>query len=167
MKVVTYLGFTVLSIFIQFCVMDYIQEKIQLPVQNVTSQKETLSDILKNISSKPHALYYRTHSATKSLLSKSPKIYSNSSMPAVPLGLGITDASTTTIFDVLYEENTTDTEVTSTTEIYFTSTEYDNITEITFFDTKNKSLNVPSTTPKNRISNHCECNLLVSGLTVS
>ncbi|PZC82370.1 hypothetical protein B5X24_HaOG210411 [Helicoverpa armigera] len=66
--------------------------------------------------------------------------------------LGTTDA-TTTIFDVLYDENTSETDVTSTTtELYFTSTEFDNVTEITFYDIKNKSSDVPSTTSK--ISQH-------------
>ncbi|KAJ8726356.1 hypothetical protein PYW07_001054 [Mythimna separata] len=164
MKIITYLAFTFLSILIQFCVMDYIQEKIQTeetPKLDVTTQKQILSDLLKNISSKPHALYYRTHDVmSRSLKNTSPsRIYSNSSMSDVNLG---TTEGTTTIFDVLYDENTSDTEATTetTTEMYTTSTEFDNFTEITFFETKNQSSSFPSTIPKTKISLHCDCNLL-------
>ncbi|KAF9822947.1 hypothetical protein SFRURICE_018121 [Spodoptera frugiperda] len=161
MKVITYLAFTFLSILIQFCVMDYIQEKIpteQPENLSVTTQKEILHDLLKNISIKPHALYYRTISS-RSLKNASPsKIYNNSTMP--DLSIGATDG-TTTVFDVLYDENTSDIEVaTSTTEMYYTSTEYDNITEITFFETKNKSSSVPSVKPKTSFNMPCDCNLL-------
>ncbi|CAH1644930.1 unnamed protein product [Spodoptera littoralis] len=161
MKVITYLAFTFLSILIQFCVMDYIQEKIETEESvnlSVTTHKEILNDLLKNISGKPHALYYRTIS-NRSLKNASPsKIYNNSSMADV--STGATDG-TTTILDVLYDENTSDIEVaTSTTEMYYTSTEYDNITEITFFETNNKSSSVPSLTPKTSFNMPCDCNLL-------
>lgn len=164
MKVITYLGFTFLSILIQFCVMDFIQEKIQTEDTtnlDVTTKKEILNDLLKNISSKPHALYYRTHVMTRSLTNMPPsKVYNNSSMPEVTLA---TTDGTTTVFDVLYDENTSDTEATPTsTEMYYTSTQFDNLTEITFFETKNKSSMVPSTTPKINYNMHCDCNLLVS-----
>lgn len=162
MKVITYLAFTVLSILIQFCVMDYIQEKNQSDESaalNVTTHKDVITDLLKNISVKPHALYYRTHVMSRSLKNTSPsKNYNNSSLSET--SLGTTDA-TTTIFDVLYDENTSETDVTSTTtELYFTSTEFDNVTEITFYDIKNKSSDVPSTTSKVSFNLHCECNLL-------
>ncbi|KAF9415045.1 hypothetical protein HW555_007201 [Spodoptera exigua] len=145
----------------KFCVMDYIQEKIQteeLLNLSVTTQKQILNDLLKNISSKPHALYYRTLTS-KSLKKVSPsKLYNNSTMPDV--SIGTTDGSTT-VFDVLYDENTSDIEVaTSTTEMYYTSTEFDNITEITFFETKNNSSSVPSHKPKFSHNMPCECNLL-------
>lgn len=165
MKVITYLAFTFLSILIQFCVMDFIQEKIQSEDTanlDVTTQKQILNDLLKNISSKPHALYYRTHVMSRLLKNTSPsKIYDNSSMSEVTLG---TTEGTTTVFDVLYDENTSDTEAITeiTTEMYSTSTEFGNLTEITFFETKNKSSSVPSTTPKIKFSLHCYCNLLVS-----
>lgn len=163
MKVITYLAFTFLSILIQFCVMDYIQEKIQTDETvnlDVTTQKQILSDLLKNITSKPHALYYRTHVMSRSLKDTSPsKMYPNSSMTEANLG---TTDGTTTIFDVLYDDNTTDADTTpTTTEMYFTSTEIDNLTEITFYETKNKSSD-PRTTPKTNFSMHCDCNLLVS-----
>lgn len=162
MNVITYLSFTVLSIFIQFCVMDFIQEKLQAdddPVHLNVSQKESLSEILKNISHKPHALYYRTQ--TKRSLKISSSTISNISSALVTLG---TTEATTTLFDVLYDDNTSDSDVTSTTEMYFTSTDYDNITEITFFENKNKSSNSPSfsSKPKTSLTDHCECNLLVS-----
>ncbi|XP_075992300.1 tectonic-1-like isoform X1 [Anticarsia gemmatalis] len=167
MKVITYLGFTVLSIFIQFCVMDFIQEKIDLKTQlsnaSITYQKKVVDDLLKNISSKPHALYYRAHASRTvkrspvALSSFPEKTFSNSSIPAVPLGT--TDVSTT-IFDILYDENTSDAETSSTTETIFTTTDFENITEITFFETKNMSIDIPKTVPKINFRKYCGCNLL-------
>lgn len=64
MKVITYLGFTLLSILIQFSVMDFIQERLQPDekplISNITSNRKLFRDILQEYSKKPHALYYRT-----------------------------------------------------------------------------------------------------------
>lgn len=167
MKVITYLGFTVLSIFIQFCVMDFIQEKIQVQNSasaNVSYRKKVVDDLFKNISSKPHALYYRTPTSSLKSMKRSSalstisgKIYNNSSMSPVPL---ITTEGTTTIFDVLFVENSSTTEIT-TTEAFMTTTDFDNVTDVTYFEPANKSKTIPNAEPKISFSKYCGCNLLV------
>lgn len=167
MRVVTYLGFTVLSVFIQFCVMDFIQEKVEIKKNpkevNISTQKKIVEDFLLNITSKPHALYYRTLTSQK--LKQQPVrnklsevIYNNSSVSTVPSGT--TDISTT-MFDLVYDESTLITETTQTSESFYTSTEFDNITE-TFFEASNKSTVIPNNIPKTKSNKYCGCNLLVS-----
>lgn len=165
MKVITYLGFTVLSIFIQFCVMDIIQEKIQQsqnPEDVNVTEKKIIENFLKNISSKPHALYYKKESksmktpfASNQSAASSEKMYPNSSIPTTLLD---TTEISTVIFDILDVENTSTTDTTSTMETIFTTTEIENNTEITF-ETTNKSL-TPNTVKKTIVTNNCGCNLL-------
>lgn len=161
MKIITYLAFTLLSIVIQFCVMDYIQEKNKLDDKsidlNLTSPKKLLNDILKDFTQKPHALYYRTNIAPARN-----KIYSNTSIPEITLK---TSTDLTTSFELLYDDNTSVTEDTFTTvtDDIFTTTEFENITEITLFDNKKNSTPIkPNITPKRALSKECNCNLLVS-----
>ncbi|CAB3249996.1 unnamed protein product [Arctia plantaginis] len=147
--------------------MDFIQEKIEIKKNpkkvNSTTQKRIVEEFLLNITNKPHALYYRT--ITNKNLEKPAPIrnklsemnYSNSSVPTVPSGT--TDISTT-VFDVLYDESTSITETAQTTESFYTSTEFDNITEITFFEASNKTSLIPNNVPKTNYKKYCGCNLL-------
>lgn len=162
-----YLAFTLLSILIQFCVMDYIQEKLQIDNQttdlNITSQRKRLDDVLKEITKRPHALYYRTANkrAVDKSISPSLNTYNNSTIPDI--SIETTTILSSSIFDLLYDENTsvTDIEDLSTTESLFTTTEFDNITDITLFDKKNKTSMKPFVSPKIN-QRECHCNLLVS-----
>lgn len=164
MQIVAYLAFTLFSIVINFAVMDLLQEKIQFNNNdstrnaNVSSTKTHFNEILKHYGQKPHALYYRTH---MNLERKTPntKTYSNASF------LDYLETSTdisSTIIDLLYDENSSITEDTYTTatESLFTSTEFDNVTEITLFGTKNATTVRPVKAKKT--VTYCRCNLLVS-----
>lgn len=162
MKIITYFVFTLLSIFIQFCVMDFIQEKMQIEQKQSdfgkTSQRVNFSNIIKNISSlKPEALYYNI---------KSSQFTWNSAVNPVN-GLDLTNASVevttidslNSVFD-FYDENSSMTEFTSTTDMVATSTEVDNFTDITLYNT-----NIQSTTGNfsaTSFNKHCNCNFMVS-----
>lgn len=165
MQIVTYLAFTLFSIVINFAVMDLLQGKVGVNNSdsvhnvNVSSTKTHFNDILKHYGRKPHALYYRTHI---NLERKTPntKTYSNASL------LDSLETSTdisSTIIDLLYDENSSITEDTYTTatESLLTSTELDNVTEITLFGTKNTTIVKPVVRPKKTVTD-CRCNLLVS-----
>lgn len=164
MKVVTYLAFTLFSIVINFVVMDFIQDKIRVnnndsaPDVNVSSTKTHFNDILKHYGQKPHALYYRTH---MNLVRKIPstKTYSNASLLE---SLETSTDVSSTIIDLLYEENASLTEdaYTTATESLLTSTEFDNVTGITLFGTKNATTVRPVIKPKKTVP-YCSCNLLV------
>ncbi|KAI5641474.1 hypothetical protein NE865_06231 [Phthorimaea operculella] len=152
--------------------MDFIQAQIKVNDDesirkidlNNTSPKRNFSDILQQYAQRPHALYYQAKKekfvdflATTENPSTSAKenISSESST-----GLTIS----TTIVDLLYDENTTVTEESSTTmtESMYTTTEFDfdNITEITLFNSKNKTEIKPKNIPKKVVSKDCSCNLL-------
>ncbi|CAH2243530.1 jg9411 [Pararge aegeria aegeria] len=68
-----------------------------------------------------------------------------------------------TVFELLYDENESVTDSDLVTETLFTmsSPEFDNVTEMTFFD-KIPSTIRPIVTPKKKSTNECYCNLLVS-----
>ncbi|CAG9784415.1 unnamed protein product [Diatraea saccharalis] len=162
MRVITYLGFTLLSILIQFSVMDYIQDKMKLEEEqtdlNVASRKKRFDEMLKSFKQKPHALYYRTHIDSKGALKLTPSTitYSNISVPVTEISTMITN----TIIEEFYDENTSTTEEAFTTETQYTTTEIDNITEITFYDKKNKSIVKPDIPKINLRSKNCGCDLL-------
>lgn len=165
MKVITYLAFTLLSIVINFAVMDFIQEKIRIgnedavPDVNTSSAKTHFNDILKHYGQKPHALYYRSHINLERKI-PSTKTYSNASFLE---SLETSTDISSTIIDVLYDENSSTTEdaYSTATESLLTSTEFDNVTEITIFGTKNTTTIRPVMKPKKPIR-YCSCNLLVS-----
>lgn len=171
MRVVTYLAFTLFSIIINFVVMDFIQEKIRLKENRTTSDINSSSsrihfnDILKQYGQKPHALYYRTHMKLEKNI-PSIKAYNNATFLE---SLETTTDVSSTVIDLLYDENTsiTDGEYTTVTESLLTSPEYENVTDITLFGTKNASTVKPIIKPKNRtVIKDCSCNLLV-GITAS
>lgn len=161
MRVVTYLAFTLFSIVINFVVMDFIQEKIRLNDNasatdvNASSIKIHFNDILKHYGQKPHALYYRTHMKLERK-NASTKTYNNASFLE---SLETSTDVSSTVIDLLYDENTSITEdaYTTVTEPLLTSTEVENITEITLFGTKNAS----TVKPKKTVTKDCNCNLLV------
>lgn len=163
MKPITYLCFTLLSIVIQFCLMDFINGRNQTDDSFIDHQRtvaENLSYVLKNIKEKPHALYYR-----KGLLefqNKNNKTqykkYNNLSLPMSTFQTSTDLAST--VFDLIYDENVNMTESTLTTETYYNESDFDNVTEITILD-KNMRRK-PTEIPKKTVSkNNCECNMLV------
>ncbi|XP_047544245.1 tectonic, partial [Vanessa atalanta] len=163
MKPITYLCFTLMSILIQFCLMDFINERIQTGDTFIDHKKTVtgnLSFVLKNIKEKPHALYYRDESQRlhKNINETEKKKYSNSSIQISTFTTS-TDF-TSTFFDLLYDENVSmAADTTLATETYFNESEYDNVTDITFFDIKTTPK--PTETPKKNVNeNNCACNLL-------
>ncbi|XP_050361646.1 tectonic-1-like isoform X2 [Nymphalis io] len=162
MKPITYLCFTLMSLLIQFCLMDFINDRIQSGhtfIDHKKSVATNLSYVLKNIKKQPHALYYKDEPLrlSKNNNKTQNKKYSNSSIQISTFPTS-TDF-TSTLFDLLYDENVSMTESTLATETNYNESEYDNVTEITFFDIK--------TTPKpteilkkNVNSINCACDLL-------
>ncbi|XP_063838733.1 tectonic-1 isoform X1 [Ostrinia nubilalis] len=142
--------------------MDLTQDKIGFDDEqtdlNITSQKKKFQELMNDFTQKPHALYYRTHlnDQRKELnFMPSTKTYSNTSMQRIEISTIISS----TILDELYDENLSTTEDTFTTESLYTSTEIDNVTEISFFENKNQSVVKPMI-PKKFINKDCGCNLL-------
>lgn len=167
MKVVTYLAFTLFSIFINFAVMDFIQEKMRVNNNdtahdvNASNTKTHFNNILKHYGQKPHALYYRTHMNLERKI-PSTKTYSNASLVE---SLETSTDISSTIIDFLYDENSSIAAdaYTTATESLLTSTEFDNVTEITLFGTKNSTTIKPVIKPKKTVI-YCSCNLLVSNI---
>ncbi|KAM3964843.1 tectonic-1-like [Aphomia sociella] len=163
MKIITYLGLTLLSILIQFTLMDYIKEKnIETDEDmdkmfdlNVTSRKKQIDDIFRGFTQKRQALYYRTHDKyiKETNLSPSTTPYHNSTLPEV--SLETSTGFSTMVVDELYDDNNV-----TTTDLVYTSTEIDNETEITFFDKKHSTTMKPKSIPKKDIYIDCRCNLL-------
>ncbi|XP_059060670.1 tectonic-1 [Achroia grisella] len=154
MKIMAYLGITVLSILIQFSFMDYIDENnMQLDEDlknifdlNITSHKKHLNKVMfKNFVQKRHAFYYP---ATLKRANSSP--INNSTLAEVPLETS-TDYSTT-VADELYEDNVTN------TDVVYSTTEIANETETTLIYEKNITT-IPKL-PKRNIDMECRCNLM-------
>nr|XP_026487362.1 uncharacterized protein LOC113394315 [Vanessa tameamea] len=167
MKPITYLCFTLMSILIQFCLMDFINERIQTGDTFIDHKKtvaRNLSFVLKNIKEKPHALYYQDESQRlhKNINGTEQKKYSNSSIQISTFTTS-TDF-TSTFFDLLYDENVSMADTTLAPETSFNESESDNVTDITFFDIKTTPK--PTETPKKNVNaNNCACNFLV-GITI-
>lgn len=161
MQIVTYLSFTLLSVFIQFSVIDFIQGRLKPDEEPVepkrVSQRRHLRDVLKDVSFKPHALYYRTQKYKEIKSNTHAKFIGNVTLTEL---LATTDI-TTTVFDVLYDENTTISEESFTTESYYTTTDVDNITEITLFEKINETATKTDTALKKTVTMDCNCNLMV------
>ncbi|XP_023950434.2 tectonic-1 isoform X1 [Bicyclus anynana] len=159
MNPITYLCFTLLSIVIQFCLMDFINEQIRVDNTVINSNSTVVknsSDIFDTIKQKPHALYYRKDK-NELQIKRSPVKYENESLSETSLTSSTELVST--VFDLLYDENVSVTESDLVTDAYFTSSEFDNVTEITFFD-KKPSTEKPTVKPKKISTNECYCNLL-------
>lgn len=161
MQTVTYLSFTLLSIFIQFSVIGFIQGRLKSnenPKTKEISHRRQLRDVLNEVN-KPHALYYSTNKY-KGIKNGSPaKFISNNSLTE----LLATTEITTAVFDVLYDENITSTEESFTTEYLYSTTEMENITEITFLEKINETKKVDDAS-KETSNEDCRCNLLVSSV---
>ncbi|CAH0725812.1 unnamed protein product, partial [Brenthis ino] len=141
--------------------MDFINQRVQNKATFIdhNSSATRKADILEIKNEKPLALFYRTE--RKSLRQNSvEQKHSNSTLP-LPFFATSTDY-TSTIYDLFYDENSSTIDHTLTTETYFTSTEWDNVTEITFFDKKSTSSAKPSQMPKkiNKTNKTCHCDLL-------
>ncbi|XP_061707144.1 tectonic-1 isoform X1 [Cydia pomonella] len=165
MKVITYLGFTLLSILIQFSVMDFIQERLQPDekplISNITSNRKLFRDILQEYSKKPHALYYRTLNQLQQYknLTSTTKKYDNVTLNGSTFETTTDTLSTT--FEDLFDESSSMSDVETTTDSFYTSTEIENVTEFTLFEKKNKTMNKPNSSPKRRFTKDmCHCNLL-------
>ncbi|XP_048487623.1 uncharacterized protein LOC105386144 isoform X1 [Plutella xylostella] len=167
-KVLSYLAFTMLSLLIQFGVMDYIQAKIDKNAPhkdlNLTSPNHRFSDILKAYSNKSHALYYQTNLAkftdAKVKIKSSSPVYMNVTLASPADGDVLT---TTGAYDILlFDDNTTATEVSSTSESsFYTTTDFENITELSIFNNKNNETAKPIEAPKKRLREEdCYCDLL-------
>ncbi|XP_072936621.1 tectonic-1-like isoform X1 [Epargyreus clarus] len=163
MNPLTYLGFTIFSVFIQFCVMEFIHDRFQLDKDskrlNESTQKN--NDIIKKINYKPHALFYRTEidqmSFTANNYPQSSK-YSNSSLEDMQMFTSTEIPSTT--LDIFYDENATVTDDFITTDSYYTGSEFDNVTEITFIDKTSTTTAKPSPSKTVVSKEKCFCNLL-------
>ncbi|XP_004933679.2 tectonic-1 isoform X1 [Bombyx mori] len=158
MRIITYFAFTLLSVLIQFCVMDYIQGKTQLDSKHIdpdvsTPNKQT-KEKLQYIPDKPHALYYRTAEPYNVLPKKI--IFYNDSIPDFTF---TTTDNLNTILDVFYDENSSIYNI-STTETFFTSTESEIVTELTIFEIKNQTTNKPNDYAKESSNKNCLCNFL-------
>lgn len=171
MRLLTYFAFTLLSVVIQFCVMDFIQEKIEsnenliyLNASNKNNKKSI--GILKDYAHDAHALYYRlkTNNAYEEKSGSLVENYPNSSVHLLPQhddSISTTTELSLTVYDLIYDDDNTSMSYGTTTESIFTSTEVDNETEITLFEktttTKKPNIAVTKTIKKDK----CFCNLLV------
>lgn len=170
MKILAYLAFTLLSVLIQFCVIDYIQAQLEDDAVllkpktkdlNVTSQKKKFVDIIKEYGVEPHALYYRTDNAKlqENTLNLTTPVYSNETLSES----FTTTEKTSTVYDIVYEENVTSISESSTsTDLLFVTTEFENVTDLTLFNTNNATNIKPTPSPKKTYLESCYCNLLVS-----
>ncbi|XP_038222559.1 tectonic-1 isoform X2 [Zerene cesonia] len=158
MQLITYLGFTLVSVLIQFCVMDFINENIEVDkmIENVSTahSKREMQAILTKISAKPHGLYYQTNKNAVTNVKSPFTLYKNASL----VDMTTTEISST-ILDWVYDENITTTEDTLQSTDMFTSTEFENITEITLFEKKSTTVK-PNIIPKKTKSNTCHCDLM-------
>lgn len=169
MNPITYLCFTLLSIVIQFCLMDFINEKMAVDttvvdLNSTIVKNNSISHIFGSLKLKPHALYYRTEKSRFQIKNKSLMKYNNESITESALTSSTELAIT--VFDLLYDENVSVTGNDSTTETFYASSEFDNVTEMTFFDNKPSTVK-PTVIPKKTSTNKCYCDLLVSIPSVS
>lgn len=171
MKILAYLAFTMLSVMIQFCIIDYIQAKLEgdelKPKQiylNNTSQKKFV-DIIREYAGKPHALYYRTENAKllESLENMPLTTVSSDGTLSENTTTGPDNPQTSTVYDFLYEETVTGaSESPSTSELPVTTTEFENITDFTIFNTNNATDTQNASIPKKTFfQEDCYCNLMV------
>lgn len=153
MAVMVYLYFTLLSIVVQFCIMD-LSERKKLSRLNGTNAEE---NHFKKLIDEPHALFYKVdENDLRQNIEKLPK-YSNSSLPVTQF-YEKDYYGTSTMYDVFFEENLTAN--TETTEVYI-STDYPNVTEFEAFPKTNSTKFTPKTKPKKSKDNNCFCDLLV------
>lgn len=161
MRPLTYFAFTLLSVVIQFCVMDFIQEKAELDEKTIAYNESINKQTMDKLKDEPNtlALYYRSsRNGYKKIKELSGIKYSNSSLHNVSVSTSTELAFT--IFDVLYDENVSTTDITFTTE-FISSTELDNVTEITLFEQTSTTTRPALGTKKATPGNACYCDLLV------
>ncbi|KPJ15118.1 Tectonic-1 [Papilio machaon] len=158
MRPLTYFAFTLLSVVIQFCVMDFIQEKVDVD-ENPIAYNESLDkhsmDMLKDDEPNTLALYYRSNRNSYEKVTGTK--YPNTSLRNVSISTSTEVAFT--VLDVLYDENLTTTDITFTTDIT-SSTELDNVTDITLFEQTSTTTRPTTGTKKTKPGNFCFCNLI-------
>ncbi|XP_045520145.1 tectonic-1-like isoform X1 [Pieris brassicae] len=130
MQPITYLVFTLVSILIQFCVMDFINDTIE--EKNKSKMLRRNLHAMARIVEKPHGLFYQTLSN---------------------ISIDMTTEMSSTILDWVYDENISTTEENLFTDI--TTSDYENVTEVTLF--KNITTK-PSLLKKSE--GRCGCNIL-------
>lgn len=155
MAAMVYLYFTLLSIVVQFCIVDLL-EKNKHSEDNVTNAE---GHNLKKLIAEPHALFYKVDENDLRQNIENLHKYSNSSLPVTKF-FDKDYYETSTMYDVFFEENLTAS--TETTEVYI-STDYPNVTEFEVFSKSNSTKFTPKTKPKNTKdnNNNCFCDLLV------
>lgn len=149
MQPITYLIFTLVSVLIQFCVMDFINDTVEeRNVENVKLKQLTkrAKSIINEITEKPHGLFYRTKSNSKTSLRTN-------------VSIDVTTETSSMILDWVYDENMSTTEEAYFTEMFATS-DFENVTDITLL-TKKNSTTKPNFTPKTSGGERCGCNILV------
>lgn len=163
MKPITYLCFTLLSIAIQFCLVDFIngggQSNNTVTDGNSKNVAGNITNMLKHIKEKPHALFYRT-AIQKDQVNMEQQKYNNLTITSMVT----TTEYSSTLFDLLFEENSsTIGDNTITTETYYTSSDLDNVTEINLFDKKSTTTK-PTEMPKTHKNKKCHCDLMVCSI---
>lgn len=156
MNVMIYLYFTILSVFMQFCIMDLL-ERNKMAEVNLTSHN---NNYLKGALNNTHALYYKIDysSLIQNVENTTPK-YNNLSLS----GDNFFDkyySSSPTLYDLLLEENSTRPDAIESTEIY-TTTEYANTTEFEIVP-KITTTPKPKTKLKTKELKDCFCDLKVN-----
>ncbi|CAG4944831.1 unnamed protein product [Colias eurytheme] len=138
--------------------MDFINENIEVDkmIENVSRghSKRDMHAILTKISEKPHGLYYQTNKNAVTKVKSPFTLYKNASL----VDMTTTEISST-ILDWVYDENVTTTEDTLQSTDMFTSSEFENVTEITLFDKKSTTMK-PNIIPKKTEPNKCHCDLM-------
>lgn len=163
MQPIAYLCFTLLSILIQFSLLDFIttNDEDDISLDNLKLAYKKNEEIFNKIKQTPHALYYQTDKIR--LQEKSnlifPFKYSNVTLTE-PSFLSSTEIGTT-VFDLLYDDNVSSIDDHFTSETPVSSTEFDNVTEITLFDKKTSTAKPAEVPKKSMKTNKCDCNLLV------
>lgn len=150
MAIIMFLYFTLSFIVIQFSIIEFIEMK-KMSDLNISGH-----DVMGNLYSEPHALYYKIKDAN---ISQTTPIYPNTTLPITKFN--DVYSSPTTFYDVLFEENVTTTasDGAESSELY-TSTEYSNITEFEIFHKTSTTTPKPKTVPKKKdLKNDCFCNL--------
>ncbi|XP_045487747.1 uncharacterized protein LOC110999839 isoform X3 [Pieris rapae] len=131
MQPITYLVFTLVSILIQFCVMDFINDTIEEKNKNKMLRRNLQA--MARIVEKPHGLFYQTLSNTS---------------------IDMTTETSSTILDWVYDENISTTEENLFTDM--TTSDYENVTEVTLF---NKNITTKPNLRK-KSEGRCGCNIL-------
>ncbi|XP_041988860.1 tectonic-1 isoform X2 [Aricia agestis] len=158
MNPMTYLCFTLMSILIQFCLMDFTNEtgkSVKSIVDINQTNRKISNDVIKRITQKPHALYYRTKTASAKKGENS-EVYPNSTITEK---IFTTTDLVTTEIDLFYEDGNSTIDGAFTSESPLATTEFDNVTEITFLY-KTSTVKPPKEKKNIKKQDRCSCDLL-------